>query len=68
MLPLTEGALSLNPEQSRGSAAEDLREQAASYRRLAAIARTSAGTRSLGKIADHFDEQARKLDPSSLRR
>ena len=48
--------------------AEGLREQAASYRRLAAVARTSAGTKSLGELPDTFDERARNLDPSSQRR
>ncbi|MES2137750.1 MAG: hypothetical protein V4502_11915 [Pseudomonadota bacterium] len=47
--------------------ADSLREQAAACRRLAAAARTRAGTSSLGALADHFDEQARKLDPSSQR-
>jgi hypothetical protein len=48
--------------------AESLREQAAACRRLAANSRTRAGRSSLGALADHFDEQARKLDPSSQRR
>ena len=64
----------MNPEQppkptrDRKDAAESLREQAASCRRLATAARTRAGTSSLDALADHFDEQARKLDPSSQRR
>ena len=49
-------------------AADGLREQAASCRRLAAAARTRSGNTSLNALAEHFDEQARKLDPSSLRR
>jgi hypothetical protein len=56
------------PDGSRSNMAEGLREQAASYRRLAAVARTNAGTKSLGELADSFDERARKLDPSSQRR
>ena len=74
MLPLTKGALSLDfeqdhePDRSPNNIAEGLREQAASYRRLAAVARTSAGTKSLGELADTFDERARELDPSSQRR
>ena len=56
------------PDRSRSTIAESLREQAASYRRLAAAARTNAGTKSLGELADNFDEQALKLDPSSQRR
>ena len=55
-------------DRNRSNAADSLREQAASYRRLAAVARTSAGTKSLGELADNIDEQARKLDPSSQRR
>ena len=48
-------------------AAEGLREQAA-CRRLAAVARTRAGRTSIEALGDHFDEQARRLDPSSQRR
>lgn len=39
-----------------------LRNQAAACRRLAAQARTPAGTTSMTALADHFDEQARRLD------
>lgn len=46
-----------NPDGARG-----LRNQAAACRRLAAQARTSAGTSSMTALADHFDEQARNLD------
>jgi hypothetical protein len=58
------------PEPGRPArdAADGLREQAASCRRLAAGARTRSGTSSLNALAEHFDDQARKLDPSSLRR
>jgi hypothetical protein len=52
----------------RRQSADGLREQAASCRRLAAAARTRSGTSSLVALADHFDEQARMLDPSSMRR
>lgn len=54
--------------QQRRAQAEGLREQAASCRRLAANARTRAGTTSIIALGDHFDEQARKLDPRSERR
>jgi len=47
--------------------AEGLRQQAAACRRLAAASRTRAGRSSLGALADHFDAQASKLDPSSQR-
>jgi len=39
-----------------------LRNQAAACRRLAAQARTRAGTTSMSALADHFEEQARRLD------
>ena len=74
MLPLTQGSISLNPQQTSDPAretrdrAEGLREQAAACRRLATNARTRAGTTSLDALGDHFDDQARKLDPSSQRR
>ena len=42
--------------------ADSLRGQAASCRRLAAASLTRAGRSSLGALADHFDEQARKID------
>jgi hypothetical protein len=47
--------------------ADSLREEAAACRRLAANSRTRAGRSSLCALADHFDDQARKLDPSSQR-
>jgi hypothetical protein len=50
------------------ASAEELREQAASCRRLAAGARTRAGGTALGALADHFDDQARRIDPNSLAR
>jgi len=54
--------------RNRGEAADSLREQAAACRRLSTKARTRQGTKALEKLGDHFDEQARKLDPSSFRR
>ena len=57
-----------NPDGDRRVAAEGLREQAAACRRLASSARTRAGSTSIGALGDHFDEQARKLDPSSQKR
>ena len=56
------------PAAERRASADGLREQAASCRRLASSARTRSGTTSLQALGDHFDEQARKLDPSSQRR
>jgi hypothetical protein len=48
------------PESPDG--AEGLRNQAAACRRLAAQARTKAGTTSMTALADHFDEQAQRVD------
>ena len=48
---------------SRGEAADELREQAASCRRLANRASTAAGTRALTEVADYFDADARRIDP-----
>ena len=53
---------------SHESAADDLREQAASYRRLAKRARTASGINALEALAEQFDLDARRLDPSSVRR
>lgn len=47
---------------------ERLLEQAAACRRLSSQSRTRAGTKALVALGDHFDEQARRLNPSSLRR
>jgi hypothetical protein len=52
----------------RRISAEELREQAAACRRLAGNARTRAGGKALDNLGDHFDESARKMDPSSQRR
>ena len=52
----------------RADAADDLREQAASCRRLAGRARTRAGSTALDALGEHFDDQARRIDPSSQRR
>jgi hypothetical protein len=53
---------------SREDAADDLREQAASCRRLSKRARTAVGSTALNTVADHFDDDARRIDPRSLRR
>ena len=53
---------------TRGEAADELREQAASCRRLARRARTETGSAALSTVADRFDDDARRIDPSSLRR
>jgi hypothetical protein len=50
-------------EAPKPDTAESLREQAASCRRLAAASATRSGRTSLNALADHFEAQARKLDP-----
>jgi hypothetical protein len=56
-------------EQSLGeTAADHLREEAASYRRLARRARTAGGSAALRTVADQFDDDAGRIDPRSLRR
>jgi hypothetical protein len=52
----------------RADSANSLREQAAACRRLSGQARTRQGVKALEVLGDHFDDQARKLDPSSLKR
>lgn len=54
--------------QQRADTADSLREQAAACRRLSVQARTRQGVKALEALGDHFDEQARKLDPSSVRK
>ena len=53
---------------TRGEAAEELREQAASCRRLAKRARTTSGLSALTAVAEQFDDDARRIDPTSYRR
>ena len=53
---------------SREDAADGLREQAASCRRLAIRARTESGGTALRAVAEQFDTDARRIDPRSLRR
>jgi hypothetical protein len=55
-------------QPTRGEIADELREEAASYRRLARRARTNGGSTALKTAADQFDENARRIDPSSLKR
>lgn len=58
----------MTEQPSRGEAADELREQAAAYRRLAKRARTRGGSSALTNVADQFDDDARRIDPSSLKR
>jgi hypothetical protein len=53
---------------SPGDAADGLREQAASCRRLARRARTASGSSALNAVAEQFDSDARRMDPMSERR
>ena len=53
---------------ARRESADSLREQAAACRRLSVQARTRQGIKALETLGDHFDEQARQLDPGSQRR
>ena len=53
---------------STEEAADDLREQAASCRRLSKGARTPSGSAALNALADQFDTHASRIDPRSLRR
>lgn len=54
--------------QTREEAADGLREQAASCRRLAKRARTGSGWTALRAVAEQFDTDARRIDPLSERR
>jgi hypothetical protein len=56
------------PARSESEAADGLREQAASCRKLAGRARTASGSTALKKVADQFDDDARLIDPLSERR
>jgi hypothetical protein len=58
----------LKEPTSREDAADELREQAASCRRLAGKARTPKGARALKDAAEEFDKDARRIDPKSERR
>jgi hypothetical protein len=53
---------------TREDAADGLREQAASCRRLAKRAVTPNGLTALNAVAEQFDTDARRIDPRSVRR
>ncbi len=53
----------MNNIRSRGEAAEELREQATSCRRLALSARTVSGSEALRAVARQFDSDAARIDP-----
>jgi hypothetical protein len=54
-------------QPTRSEAADGLREQAASCRSLASRARTARGSNALKTVADQFDDDARRIDPSSMK-
>jgi hypothetical protein len=58
----------MRPLAPRGEAADELREQAASCRRLAVRVRTPNGAWALKTVAEQFDGDARRIDPRSTRR
>jgi hypothetical protein len=49
----------------RHETADELREQAATCRRLARNARTAAGRTALAAVADYFDRDAWRIDSLS---
>jgi hypothetical protein len=54
-------------QSTRSEDANELREQAASWRRLASRARTPGGASALKMVAEQFDDDARRIDPLSER-
>ena len=52
-------------QPSRHDAAVGLREQAASCRQLARRARTDSGSTALKTVAELFDTDARRIDPTT---
>ena len=52
---------------TRSESATELREQAASCRKLALRARTPSGCSALTAVADQFDDDARRIDPVSFK-
>jgi hypothetical protein len=55
-------------QPTRAEAADELREQAESCRKLARRARTTGGSSALKTVAEQFDDDARRIDPLSERR
>jgi hypothetical protein len=58
----------VRPAISREEAADQLRAEAASCRRLAGRARTEKGFWALTTFANQFDSNASRIDPLSERR
>lgn len=55
----------MKPLLTRAEAADELREQAASCRRLALSARTESGAGALRTVATQFETDATRVDPSA---
>ena len=53
----------MNQMPSRAEAADELREQAASCRRLALSSRTAGGSAALRSVAQQFETDAARIDP-----
>lgn len=51
---------------TRAEAADEMREQAESCRRLAVRARTPSGSEALRTVAHQFDDDAARIDPVAI--
>jgi hypothetical protein len=51
---------------TRAEAGDELREQAASCRKLALRARTASGSEALQCVASQFDEDAARINPAGV--
>jgi hypothetical protein len=56
----------MNRLPSRAEAADELREQAASCRRLARTSRTATSSAALRTVAHQFEDDAARIDPLLL--
>jgi hypothetical protein len=54
------------PSSTRGEAADELRGQAASCRKLALRARSPGGSEALRTVARQFDADAARIDPAVI--
>ena len=58
----------MTEQLTRHEAANELRDQAASCRKLALRARTANGSTALSAVAEQFDDDARRIDPTTFKR
>ena len=58
----------MTEELTRHEEANELRDQAASCRKLARRARTANGSTALSAVAEQFDDDARRIDPTTFKR